>query len=478
MGSNIVPPDQTSALIQRLKLYNPNFGVPQAPAQAPVDNPFSVQTPDQVQPLNPPSTQAPAVSPRDQALAAYQEALKTPTPSQADYHPSILRRIAGAVLGGAVGSNVSHNPNAPLEGYKLAQKTVYGPYEQQLTDYQKRLAQKKEAYETEEAAEESQAKTAEQLAQKEADVSRKGSEEASRIKQEGEARALIPGTPEFKGKVELEQLKNKPGAIKLSRVTLKNGEEVLAQETPQGMVEYGTGTIIGPDAIDTTKTVPFTGLPKETAAKPPREKEDGFIDAWSLEHGGKSPNVAQRLNLHRQYEAAGHTEDQTIQDIRLAQLKNSSIAPYQKDFDAYSHQLDRIDLAAKEISSGTPESIALSIPETLTALISGPSSGARITTPEMNNLIKARGLSDSLEAVGNKITGKGNLANAQKKDLISLLSDVRDTVEKKQEDLNERMNDIDNAKTANDISKVRVSHRTGKSTVKEEDKSDPLGILK
>lgn len=99
----------------------------------------------------------------------------------------------------------------------------------------------------------------------------------------------------------------------------------------------------------------------------------------------------------------------------------------------------------------------------------------------MNKLIHARGLSDSLEAIGDRVLGKGDLAKKQKSDLIGLLTDVREFTSEKQQDVSDLMDELDNAKNPEDLGKAQIKYRKkltggGKSDTKTNPK-DPLGIL-
>jgi hypothetical protein len=277
--SSAVSPDALLEQMRRLKLYNPNFaqgnfgqglapqGQIQDQSRAPVQAP--VQTPSQVQ-------QAPSQT--DQALSQYRQVLQEKAPSQASYHPSLARRAIGAVLGGAAGMT------DPQGGKALAQGIVYGPYEKQLSDYQKRLAQKKEAYETESGAESSKAKIEEQKSQREAEAARAGAEKAR------EERERFEITPEAHQR-KLEELRiSHPGRIppnELYRVPLLNGEEILAYRGVGGQFfEPGSDTPLGERTYDASKVTKIgTNIPKDPKLEDkPRNEYSDFYRGMKTKH--------------------------------------------------------------------------------------------------------------------------------------------------------------------------------------------------
>lgn len=482
MGTNIVDPTSIIEQIKRARLYNPNFGavpvgkpdtnitggigapqsgigVPQSQQAQSPQSPQSQESfqPQQSQPQSPqPQVQAP-VSPRDQALADYRQTLQQ-MPSQANYHPTVLRRIAGALLGGIAGA---HDPRT---GYEVGHGIAYGPYEKNLSEYQKKLAQKKEAYETELGAEKESSLEQEQ-------EERTKAETARALTEQGKLRSLQPGTPEYKG--ELEKLKiQHPNIPKLPvpyEITLKkDNEKIVGYEGQDGQFKDAEGNIYGTDAIKEARKV-GTNEPRTSESKPPREGEAGAIDQWSQEHG-RAPNYSERLAIHKDYETKPPANNDTQgfrREIQMQGARESAQRPHQRNLDLATQQLDRINRSISMIDTSKPEDIALAIPEILTALISGQSSGVRITTPEMNNLIHARGWGDSVEALTNKIRGLGSLSNKQKSDLKGLLTDVQAKVGDRQKDISDLMDKIDSAEKPEDIGKAQIEYRkklTGKGT--------------
>jgi hypothetical protein len=279
MGTNIVSPGNVLDIIRRARLYNPNFGLDQAPSQIPAQAPQA----DLTQIQAPVQAPAQAPSPLDQAASQYRQAMQQPVPTQADYHPSVLRRIIGATLGATVGMT------RPQAGVETAQNIVYGPYQKQLSDYQKRLAQKKEAYETEEKVAEGGARIGELGARKGAELERAGAEKERRGREAAETRALTPGTPEFEGKERLLRIQYPDDRFNKFQLPveleLENGKTITpAYEQRDGQYRDTAGNLYGSDAI---KAIYKPGAkPKEPVEKSHTEYNDFYAGMKA-----KNPNM-------------------------------------------------------------------------------------------------------------------------------------------------------------------------------------------
>jgi hypothetical protein len=417
-------------------------------------------------------TQQPPLTPREQALQAYRSALQAPAP---EYHPSILRRVVGGLLGGTVGIT---NPQA---GNQLATNIVQSPYKSQLSKYQRDLAQKKEAYDLESSAEAGTAKNEEQMSQKKAEEARANAEEARRA---GEAFKISPEGQAFEIKKLNIEHPNTPKLPTPYQLLLNNGEKVIAFEGQGGQFNDSQGNIYGPSAV---KNAYKLGMePKEVAPKEPkpsRAGEEGAIDAWTAEHG-RAPNYSERIGIHRQVvdKVPDSGTAEITKEFKLQSAKEVAARSYQRNLDQSSAQLTRINNAIEEVDSSKPEYLAAAIPTVLTAIVSGQGTGVRITQPEMNSLIKARGFGDSIEAFTNKISGKGDLSAQQKKDLKGLLSDVQSKITQKQREYANTIDEIYDSDGIEGINKARTKFN---KSLTQQDQSqgtnnskDPLGILK
>jgi Skp family chaperone for outer membrane proteins len=446
MGAFIGDLLRQQRLAQQLGLTNGQSQIPPyLAANSPQDQNQSTQ--GQVQPPLPQQQQtSEQPSPRDQALSDYRQALQSSAPT---YNPSVPRRIIGGVLGAGVGMT---NPQG---GKGVAQEITHGPYNQALTKYQENLARKKQAFETESSSELESAKTEEQREQKKAEVERAGAESSRRA---GEQFKISPEGQSFELKKLMIEHPNTPKISDYYKLELKNGETAYAIKDKTGQFVDDKGTIYSGSEDGPIKNAYKIGTePRATTAKPEREGEAGAIDAWTSEHG-RAPNYTERLAIHRSY--ADKPQDSGVagvtKEFKLQSAKDSAARPYQRSLDQSTQQLDRINRAIEEVDSSKPEYLATAIPTVLTALVSGQGTGVRITQAEMNSLIKARGLGDSVEAFTNKISGQGNLSTQQKKDLKGLLSDVQKKVSDRQKDYSNTMDEIYDSDGVEGINKART----------------------
>jgi hypothetical protein len=181
---------------------------------------------------------------------------------------------------------------------QLGHDYVYGEFDKKTSDYQKKLAKAKEAYETENKASEDTAKIGELTEHSKAETSRAAAEEARR---KGEEWKVSP--PGLAAK--LEQVKaahaGTPKESKLYNVTLKNGENVTATRDASGQLKMSDGTPLGQEAYDaSTLREVGTSLPKEGAEKNANEYND-FVTGMKKEHPEMGP--AEIAKSWKDYEA-------------------------------------------------------------------------------------------------------------------------------------------------------------------------------
>jgi hypothetical protein len=477
-------PNALAELLRRAQLAKSlsvaNNGVQQAQDATPPQLPAQTQINPLAGQINPQVNAPTPLTRREAALDDYRKALQTPAPSLQDYHPSIGRRIAGALLGGIAGM---HDPKS---GYTVGHGIAYGPYDQKLTEYQRELASKKEAFDTETGAEEEQSKLTESGLKGKAEVARAAAEEARKLEEEGKGEALKPGTPQAEEAERLKRIEHPiSGRVgsELYDITLKNGEALKGvSRDDNGQFKDSNGNIIGPDAVDKIDKVGTEKNSKEL--KPPREGEAGLIDKFTEEHG-RPPTYNEQMKIHKDYSEVAHKpEGSDALEIRKSfQMQGARTAAnrtYQRNFDLASQQIDKISEATTMIDRGSPTDIAIAVPKILTALVSGQGTGLRINEKEMNRLIKARGLGESIEALASRISGHGDLGQDQRRNLKSLMSDVEDLVSKKQKVFSDTMDKIDSAENLSDINKAHQEHRKRlmeDEKPKQDNKKDPLNLL-
>jgi hypothetical protein len=124
--------------------------------------------------------------------------------------------------------------------------------------------------------------------------------------------------------------------------------------------------------------------------------------------------------------------------------------PHQKAVDAANAQLEKIE-DARSMINGNAESQALGVPKVLTALVGGQGTGVRITTPELNAIAKARGLSGDVEGMLNKWAGQGSLTKTQQQQLTSIMDAVKQRIIQKQAIAGEALDKINGAGSRDEI---------------------------
>lgn len=123
---------------------------------------------------------------------------------------------------------------------------------------------------------------------------------------------------------------------------------------------------------------------------------------------------------------------------------------HQKAVDAANAQLEKIE-DARSMINGNAESQALGVPKVLTALVGGQGTGVRITTPELNAIAKARGLSGDVEGTLNKWAGQGSLTKTQQQQLTSIIDAVKQRILQKQSIASEALDNINGASSRDQI---------------------------
>lgn len=124
--------------------------------------------------------------------------------------------------------------------------------------------------------------------------------------------------------------------------------------------------------------------------------------------------------------------------------------PHQKAVDTANSQLEKIE-DARSMINGNAESQALGVPKVLTALVGGQGTGVRITTPELNAIAKARGLSGDVEGTINKWAGQGSLTKTQQQQLTSIIDAVKQRILQKQSIASEALDSINGASSRDQI---------------------------
>ena len=129
-------------------------------------------------------------------------------------------------------------------------------------------------------------------------------------------------------------------------------------------------------------------------------------------------------------------------------------AAYTKTVQGSTDQIAKID-SAKQLVTGPQAGQGLAPAKVLTALVSGQGSGVRITMPELQMLIKARGINENAEAWLAHISGQSEFPADQQHQIVDVLDAAKDRILQKQ-------------MLANDhLTKLRTSSVTPGSTLKD-----------
>ena len=123
---------------------------------------------------------------------------------------------------------------------------------------------------------------------------------------------------------------------------------------------------------------------------------------------------------------------------------------YQKALSDADTQLDKI-ADARAMINGNAEAQALGVPKTLTSLVGGAGSGVRITQPELNAILKARGIQGDFQGFINSISGQGKLTPTQQQQLTGILDDVKTRISQKRQIASDALDSINGAKDRNTI---------------------------
>jgi hypothetical protein len=155
------------------------------------------------------------------------------------------------------------------------------------------------------------------------------------------------------------------------------------------------------------------------------EQKKTYAPAGTMTAGQAEKQLADAHTLAAQLQT--QAEHNTQQDAKLLQDKVKALRPpIQKEYDNSGGQLEKIDQAKTELSSGNAGQ-AVGVVKTLSGLASGQGSGVRITGAELKMLISnTRGTAGDLSAAWDKITGGENIVLT--KDQITSLNGLLDHV--------------------------------------------------
>jgi len=199
---------------------------------------------------------------------------------------------------------------------------------------------------------------------------------------------------------------------------------------------------------------------------------DKALNALEVADSQKKQRADQAADRAEMRAANAENRRQTM-DIRVqGQLDRESAAagkPFQKMSTDAETQLGKID-DAKALINGSAESQALGVPKVLTAVVSGPSSGVRITQPEITAILGARSIKDTLEVYIHKLSTGKKLSDIQVKQLNDLLDDVKSRITVKQQFADRVLDQTSLAKSQDEIQAISKKYR---EELRDFEKTDP-----
>jgi len=265
---------------------------PQPQVQAPPQNPQSSQ-PQPPQNPQAQSSQIQQPQPTPQ-MGAYQQFLQNnPAPAQADYQPSMKRKVIGGIVGALAGVG------NPAGGVATAKGIVNASYNKAMTGYNEQLNQKRLAAGVEAESQKNAAVLAEEQERAGAERSRAGAEEARRKTEEHKATEYVPTSKE--DVIDIANAKKKPVAPK----PIETGTAFIGDKQLKGVVHdanatsasqlYYTESPTGQLYIDPTTINKFEKAEQSPSTDTPKPIGTGFEALYSAykKENGHDPDTAE-----------------------------------------------------------------------------------------------------------------------------------------------------------------------------------------
>lgn len=200
------------------------------------------------------------------------------------------------------------------------------------------------------------------------------------------------------------------------------------KQSGQFRVAPGAGDV-GPLSAKLTQSQPIMG--------PDNQPHTYMIDARGNKVTDEGVHYERPITVN-----AGQSEADKM-GARLAK-------PYQAAVTAGQNQLEKMD-EAMQLVQGNAEAQALGIPKTLTALVSGPATGVRITQPELNAIAKARGIQGDFEGALRKMEGNGPLTKQQQQQIVQVIQDAKTRLQEKINIHNQALDAINGASSREQV---------------------------
>jgi hypothetical protein len=147
------------------------------------------------------------------------------------------------------------------------------------------------------------------------------------------------------------------------------------------------------------------------------------------------------------------------QDAELDKLNSSYGKQYETAVTQGNAQLEKIQ-DAKAFLNGGIEAQKLAAPKILTALVSAPGSGVRITMPELNQILKSYGISEDVGMFLNHVQGKGIYTADEQKAYSGILDSVANRIQQKNAIANEALTNFRSSGSRDQFMQAEQNART------------------
>lgn len=380
-------------------------------------------------------------------------------PKLADYHPSRLRSILASIAGGVAGIN---DPTGGARAQALNQAIRYGPYRQQLEQFNQGLGIQKTAAEQEIGDVSRAAVQAHLGAQTKAEVAREGANLERQKTEQHRQKEYIP--EDEAAAIRLEHAKH-PGTS--AGTEGPYDIELTDGRTIKGAVWHKDSGIFSTkdENFDSSIVKSYTkGAAKEPGSEPllPVQGPRGDVTyvPRSQAVGQKAPKSNDELMA---VQALGARQDEQNRNRidRSYQFHAKELDNIAKPLSETASRLSRLE---DTINQNSPQADALVAPELLTIMAGGQGSGMRMNEAEIARIVGGRSKWESLKAAANKwsLDPKAALSITpeQRQEIRALAKTVRDKVDAKNAILNQASQELLGANDEN-------SHKRALLTAKQ-----------
>ena len=221
---------------------------------------------------------------------------------------------------------------------------------------------------------------------------------------------------------------------------------------------------------------PSLVLPK-TATIGDSQRLDAMLS--KVVQGGATTQQRDLGNQMRQEQLSIAASNQAFQqgmrkDAELDKLNSTYGKQYETAVTNANSQLEKIQ-DAKAFLNGGIEAQKLAAPKILTALVSTPGSGVRITMPELNQILKNYGIKEDVGMFLNHVQGKGIYTSDEQKAYSGILDSVANRIQQKSAIANDALTSFRGAGSRDDFMQAEQNARTKLNAFEQQPKSQSGG---